>query len=269
MRQKWPNLYKELDILMPNKHYGICCLTHGTCEALSSEHQRLIAGLEVKTSFEPLPESRHFFKHLLSEFEGNVILIAIANPYAVTKPLKKDTGFIEGGASGEDYHRTLRQMLLNVTEIVSRELALKNIDEVAYYIDTAPYVDREIAFIAGLGEYGRHHQLMTESSGASFNIGYVALPVKSKYLSLEEEALERDRLLKRITEERLFNGCYACNACVKACPVGICGEKEMARDRCISYITQKKDPLSEGEQANMGYRIYGCSHCIFWLTRNI
>jgi len=56
MRKKWESLYQTLDVLVPNQHYGVCCLTQGICEKLSEVHQVLIEGLEVKTSFEPLPE---------------------------------------------------------------------------------------------------------------------------------------------------------------------------------------------------------------------
>jgi epoxyqueuosine reductase len=256
-------MYDELDRCIEKQHYGICYLTPQICEQLSQRHQQLIEGLDVKTSFEPLPETRNFFRDLLSNDEGNAVVIVIAQAYAVTKPIKRDTGFIEGGASGEDYHRTLRQLLSKVAQIAINTLPLKNTDTIAYHVDTSPYIDREIAFVAGLGEYGRHHQLMTESSGAGFNIGYVVLPVREHYLSQEEEASECRRLLDRINAERLFLGCHTCNACVNACPVGICGEKEMARDRCISYTTQKKERLTEEEQRHMGRRIYGCSHCIY------
>jgi len=263
MRKKWESLYQTLDVLVPNQHYGVCCLTQGICEKLSEVHQVLIEGLEVKTSFEPLPESRNFFQHVLEMYGGSAILIAIAVPYRVTKPTNGNVGFIEGGASGEDYHRCVKQKLLEVSKGVADKLPIRCTDEVAYYVDTSPFIDREIAFIAGLGKYGRHHQLMTVASGARFNIGYAVYPATMGYLSLQEEMLESARLMERMAEDRLFSGCHSCDACITACPVGICGGEQMARERCISYITQKKAPLSRQEQMAMGYRIYGCSHCIY------
>ena len=65
-------------------------------------------------------------------------------------------------------------------------------------------------------------------------------------------------------DEPLPKTCIKCNKCVKYCPGNaILGNYELNPKRCLSYITQKKEELSEEERNLLkdNKKIFGCDIC--------
>lgn len=119
-------------------------------------------------------------------------------------------------------------------------------------VDTSPLVDRWLAYRAGLGFYGKNHCLIHPKYGSFFTIGAL----------LTTLALTPDGPLS--------DGCGDCRRCLAACPGRALTENGMNPRRCKSYLTQKKEPLTDAEQkiiARTPY-IFGCDECQRCCPRN-
>jgi epoxyqueuosine reductase len=254
-----------VEVPLPAKGHieaGVLHLTQKSCQFLADQMRLVLNKTQVMTSFEPNPEGRNLFDDILTRFNGNAIVVVIGVPYPLTKPiaLKKGMGFIDGVAAYGEYHNHVKVILKQLADAMTEELSFTPVSA-EQYVDTSPYVDRELGFWCGLGAYGRNHQLMNATLGSHFNIGTLLLGAPEGYLSEEKAEITMASVMARSGESRLFEGCRGCNACVTACPTGICGSEMMARDQCLSYITQTKEAISDAMALKMGTRLYGCSTC--------
>jgi len=154
-------------------------------------------------------------------------------------------GRISAGAVGVDYHRALKDELERLV-LFLRELA----GEFDYRImvDTGPLCEREFARAAGVGWYGKNCCLYSPAYGSFFNIG---LAVTSLELP-PTPAYPPD-----------YSECGGCDICARACPGGAIAANGFSVDwrRCSSYLTQKKEDLSDEEKHIIGNRVYGCDIC--------
>jgi len=102
------------------------------------------------------------------------------------------------------------------------------------------------ARFAGLGLAGLHGQLILPEFGAHVFVGCVvtdlALPADSP----------------------ADGSCRECEACLHACPTGALRRGVLERERCRSYITQKRGKLAawEQEQVRAGGFAWGCDACL-------
>jgi len=142
-----------------------------------------------------------------------------------------------------DYHGIIRKKL----DIIGMYLK-ENIKEFEYkaFVDTGPLNERYLAYKAGLGFYGINSHIINDKYGSYVFIGYI----------VNNYPFEPDKP-QEIT-------CLRCLNCVKKCP-GQCimGDFSINPFRCKSYITQKKEELSE-EDINILRKnslIWGCDVC--------
>ena len=152
-------------------------------------------------------------------------------------------GLITAGAAGEDYHLSLRRHL-SALEAIMRSLGDFQANA---QVDTGPLNERGFAQRAGLGFAGRHGSLISERFGSFFHIGL----------------LITDLLLRPTanTQQRQ-SSCGQCMACRKACPTGTINASESFQyTKCISYLTQKKGPLTFHEMDSIDISLYGCDIC--------
>lgn len=144
---------------------------------------------------------------------------------------------------GRDYHLIVKDKLQQIGDYLT-----SRIDGFAYeaYIDTGPLSDRYVAYLAGLGFYGIHSNLINEKYGSWFFIGYLL----NNYPFAPDKPQDRT--------------CVQCGACVRACPGNIIlGDFNINPWRCKSYITQKKGDLTADEIGIMNKTglIFGCDVC--------
>jgi len=154
---------------------------------------------------------------------------------------KKLVGFISGSAVGEDYHRILKRKLEYLAHHISEK-----VDNFKYRImvDTGPLVDREIAYRAGLGWYGKNCNIITTSYGSAILLGEM----------LTNLELEPDKVLER--------DCGECNMCLEKCPTGaLISPYVLDAERCISYLTQMRGVIPRELRNKIGASIYGCDRC--------
>ena len=118
--------------------------------------------------------------------------------------------------------------------------------EYKMFVDNGPLVDRYLAYLSGIGYFGINNNIITDEYGSYVFIGYIM----NNYEFTPDEPLEKT--------------CIKCGKCVEYCPGNaILGNFEMNPRRCLSYITQKKEELSE-EERNMlssSNKVFGCDIC--------
>ena len=111
--------------------------------------------------------------------------------------------------------------------------------------DSNALVDRNTAWLAGLGWYGKNTMMMNRSLGSWFVVGTV---ITDAYYSVKTTTVA--------------DGCATCTACLDACPTGaIVGPGVLDARRCIAWLVQAGESVPESFRTAVGDRIYGCDIC--------
>lgn len=140
-----------------------------------------------------------------------------------------------------DYHLVIKKKLSPVCDFIR---TLMSDAECEIFADTGPEVDRQLAYEAGLGFYGKNKMLINDDFGSYFFIGYILCNLN----------LTPDTPLQKT--------CMGCNRCMENCPGGALG-KDFDINRCASHISQKKGNLTESEIAILkkSSLVFGCDIC--------
>jgi epoxyqueuosine reductase len=149
------------------------------------------------------------------------------------------------GFEGEDYHHALKTRLSKIVE----SLGVDGL-ETFQSLDTTPILERDLAFRAGLGWFGKNSMLINKSEGSYFIIGSLLL---NKKLKIEVSEMDTDH-------------CGHCTACADACPTQAINPKtrSLEASKCISTFTIeifKDAEAPEGFDKSRG-EIFGCDICI-------
>lgn len=140
-----------------------------------------------------------------------------------------------------DYHSVMSNKLLDLAKLLE---ARYNI-EYKVFVDTGNLIERELAKKAGLGYFSKNTNLINEQFGSCFNIGYIMIDKELPY-----------------NNNIINKNCGDCQICQNSCPTkAINGDYTINHYKCMSYINQKKDDLTEEEKKLLGNKIYGCSVC--------
>lgn len=148
------------------------------------------------------------------------------------------------GFEGEDYHRALKGRLDQILK------SLNNSELKSFHsIDAQPILERDLAYRAGLGWFGKNSMLIHQKEGSYFIIGSLLLNQK---LSIENTELDIDH-------------CGQCRACVDACPTDAINieTRTIEAVKCISTYTietmrEAEPPL--GFDKSRG-EVFGCDIC--------
>jgi epoxyqueuosine reductase len=113
------------------------------------------------------------------------------------------------------------------------------------FADDNSVVDREMAYRAGLGWFGKSSNLLIEGAGSWFVLGSVVtdapLPAAAAPVA---------------------DGCGSCRRCVDACPTGaIIAPGVVDASRCLAWLLQKPGIFPREHRIALGNRIYGCDDC--------
>ena len=114
--------------------------------------------------------------------------------------------------------------------------------------DDNALVDREAAYRAGLGWYGKNANLLLPGEGSWFVLGSVVT----------------DAPLAGTGErgERVADGCGACTRCLDGCPTGaIVAPGVVDARRCLAWLLQDDGAFPREHRVALGDRIYGCDDC--------
>jgi epoxyqueuosine reductase len=111
--------------------------------------------------------------------------------------------------------------------------------------DDNALVDREAAYRAGIGWYGKNANLLLPGAGSWFVLGAV----------VTDAPLDR-------RAEPVPDGCGACTRCLDGCPTGaIVAPGVVDARRCLAWSLQVEGPFPRDQRVALGDRLYGCDEC--------
>jgi epoxyqueuosine reductase len=154
------------------------------------------------------------------------------------------TGLIARYARFTDYHDVLGEKLKTLSAFVD-QLGGETTRSL-WYVDTGPFLERDLAQRAGLGFIGKHTNLISRKLG-----NWIFLAEIITTLELPPDAPEK-------------NHCGSCTRCLAACPTAaITAPFQLDARRCISYLTiELKGSIPVELRPAIGNRIYGCDDCL-------
>ena len=198
-------------------------------ERIEKEH---ITGME-----EPILENRINPKNIMKDAKS---IIVCAFPYHIDNEKESN---LSRYCRGLDYHIVAKELLQKVCDYLD-----ENIEGFEYkiFVDNGPLVDRELAYLSGIGYFGINNNIITDKYGSYVFIGYI---INNYEFSLDKP---------------LDKECMKCGKCAKYCPGNaLLGNYDMNPRKCLSYITQKKEELSleEVKAIKNSGKIFGCDIC--------
>ena len=214
----------------------------GISKAENFEHMRDIYSKsmgKLKGFIKDDIEKRIYPSHTVENAKS---IIAIAKSYNKRfdfSPKREMPCFISVGAVGEDYHKEMTYIL----EKLALELKKEFDFQYGVFSDTGPLSDRDIAKMCGIGGYGKNGSIVTKTGGSAVFIGYMITTI------------DFDKKAEKI------NPCTSCGKCITVCPTGALSENGFNMEKCISYLTQLKRPLTKEEMLSLNKSIYGCDRC--------
>jgi len=111
-------------------------------------------------------------------------------------------------------------------------------------IDDNALMDREAAFRAGLGWYGKNTCLLIPRRGSQFVLGSVITDVPLPY------------------SQPIDRSCGTCSLCQRACPTGALDTAgQLDARRCLAWLLQQGGIFPRQHRAALGNRFYGCDSC--------
>jgi len=175
-----------------------------------------------------------------SQLEGPDSKLDIEGSQGRNRP----AGIVARYACFTDYHRVIGDRLKDLVKHMTRiggEGARS-----LWYVDTGPFLERDIAQRAGLGFVGKHTNLINRRLGNWFFIAEVITTLR-----LKEDLSETNR-------------CGSCARCITACPTAaITAPFQLDARRCISYLTiELKGSIPVELRGAIGNRIFGCDDCL-------
>ncbi len=115
----------------------------------------------------------------------------------------------------------------------------------AVFADDNALVDREAAWMAGLGWYGKNANLLLPSAGSWFVLGAVVTDARLEPAAAPEP-----------------DGCGPCRRCLDGCPTGaIVAPGVVDAGRCLAWLLQAPGVFPAAWREALGDRIYGCDDC--------
>lgn len=149
-------------------------------------------------------------------------------------------------SNGEDYHFSLSDILNEIGQSIKQEL---NITDYKIALDVHPVLDRDLAYRAGLGWFGKNSMLINREYGSYFLIGSIIL----------------DQKINIFPKELSVDHCGTCRACIDACPTQAIDEshRTLVANKCISTFTieQFKNVPAPQYYENSNGEVFGCDIC--------
>ena len=173
---------------------------------------------------------------------GARALVVGAMGYAAptTQASAREPAGVVARYSRRDHYATLREALDKVAARLRADGW-----RTAVVADDNALVDREAAYRAGLGWYGKSSNLLLPGRGSWFVLGSV---VTNAPLTPAAAPVE--------------DGCGACSRCITSCPTGaIVAPGVVDARRCLAWLLQATGPFPLEFRAALGGRIYGCDDC--------
>lgn len=189
---------------------------------------------------------RTAYDHPNAVLEGVRSILMLAMSYRTTEPEQpaEGQGRVSRYAWGDaDYHDLIHARLNVLAEFLLEVVPGAKVRGV---VDTAPFLERDFAHMAGLGWIGKNTLLLNCQNGSWFFLAALLTDLELEY----DAAQETDH-------------CGTCRACLDACPTSAFPDPYVLdASRCISYLTiELKEAIPHALRAGMGDWIFGCDVC--------
>ena len=140
----------------------------------------------------------------------------------------------------DDHYTPLRQAL----QKVALRLRADGYRAVVF-ADENNLVDREVAYRAGLGWFGKNANILLPGAGSFFSLGSI---VTTAVLAPASQPAP--------------DGCGTCRACYDECPTqAIVADGVIDARRCLAWLVQKPGVFPREFRVALGDRLYGCDDC--------
>ena len=113
------------------------------------------------------------------------------------------------------------------------------------FADDNSIVDREVAYLAGLGWFGKNANMLL-----------------ARRRQLVRARLRRHHRRAAASGEPVADGCGTCRRCLDGCPTGaIVAPGVVDANRCLAWLLQQPGTIPDRVPRRLGDRIYGCDDC--------
>ena len=173
--------------------------------------------------------------------EGARSIIVAARSYHSEQP-EHPGGMVARVAryAQDDHYTPLRQAL----QKVALRLRADGYRAVVF-ADENNLVDREVAYRAGLGWFGKNANILLPGAGSFFSLGSIV--TTAVLIPATQPAPD---------------GCGTCRACYDECPTqAIVADGVIDARRCLAWLVQKPGIFPREFRVALGDRLYGCDDC--------
>ena len=140
----------------------------------------------------------------------------------------------------DDHYTPLRQAL----QQIALRLRADGYRAVVF-ADENNLVDREVAYRAGLGWFGKNANILLPGAGSFFSLGSI---VTTAVLAPASQPAP--------------DGCGTCRACYDECPTqALVADGVIDARRCLAWLVQKPGICPREFRVALGDRLYGCDDC--------
>ena len=174
--------------------------------------------------------------------QGAQAVFVGARPYWLAQPDRGDTHPQARVAryAWADHYAPLREGLKEVALQLRRDGW-----KAVVFADDNSIVDREVAYLAGIGWFGKNANLLLPGAGSWFVLGCVITTAPLP-----------------VAHHLVADGCGSCRRCLDDCPTGaIVQPGVIDAARCLAWVLQKPGIIPLHLRAAIGDRIYGCDDC--------
>lgn len=174
-------------------------------------------------------------------------IISVGVPYWMPDIQHPEDGVLRGRISryawGRDYHKTVKQRMKHLHQLLEEELG-RSI-EARHLVDTARVVDRAIAARSGLGWYGKNTMILVPRRGSWVMLGDLVVD-----LDLQHDIPLQPK-------------CGRCTRCLDICPTGaLVDDYTLHTPSCISFLTiELRGWIPRDIRPKMGDWVFGCDMC--------
>lgn len=180
---------------------------------------------------------------------GAISILCLAYPYPNAARQRETSviklrGSVASYARLKDYHQWLPKL---IDELIHRlEARLGHSIVYSAFTDSAPILERDLAWRAGLGWIGKNGCLIHPDAGSCFFLAEVLLDLDLP----QDTPFPVDR-------------CGSCTRCLDACPTQcILPDRTIDAKRCISYLTiEHKGAIPTELRQSLGSCVFGCDVC--------
>ncbi len=178
--------------------------------------------------------------------EGCRTIISLARPYSWQRPATPEGLTVSryAGPDITDYHFELKELLNELGDWIKQAFPGSRFRTC---VDSAPILERDTAYAAGLGFIGKNSMLIIPGLGSNVFLAEIVTTADIQFQA------------KTPLESR----CGDCTRCMDACPTGALEAPYLVdASKCLSYLTiEWKGDVDVETAEKMGRCFLGCDRC--------